>query len=51
MERHHVHVVGRGAFHELAACIQCAVGGQIEPVLPRRLFQVQRVDGGIAQIE
>ena len=31
--------------------VQGAVGCQVEAVLPGRLFQVERMDGGISQIE
>src|SRR5450759_5790338 len=51
VKSHQVHVIGNGASHELAAGDQGAVGGQVETVLPGRLLQVERVDGGIAQVE
>ena len=51
MEGHHVHIVGNGAFHELATSREGAVGGQVEAVLPGWLLQVERMDRGIAQIE
>ena len=51
MECHQVHVAIHGAFQELAAGDQGAVGCQIEAILPAGLFQVQRVDGGIAEVE
>jgi hypothetical protein len=51
MERHHVHFVCDGAFHELAASRQGAIGGQVEAVLPGWLFQVERMDRGIAEVE
>src|SRR5450759_5017672 len=46
-----LHVIGNGAFHELAAGEDGAIGGQVESILPGRLLQVERVDGGIAQVE
>src|SRR5450432_2264799 len=51
VKSHQVHVVGNGALHELAAGDQGAVAGEVETVVPGRLLQVERVDGGIAEVE
>jgi hypothetical protein len=51
VKRHQVHIIGDGAVQEPAAGEQGAVALQVETILPGRLLQVQRVDGGIAEVE
>src|ERR1035437_7497332 len=51
VKSHQVHVIGNGAFHELAAGEDGAIGGQVESILPGRLLQVERGDGGTRQGE
>src|ERR1035437_485759 len=48
VKRHQVHVIGNGAFHELATGDEGAVGGQVESVLPGRPLQGGRGGGGTA---
>src|ERR1035438_3544347 len=51
VKRHQVHVVGNRAVHEPTAGEEGAVGGKVVTVLPGGLLQVERVDGGIAEVE
>src|SRR5689334_22975414 len=51
VEGHHQHVFGGGAFEQTAARGDRGVGSKIEAVLPARLLEMERMDGGISQIE
>src|ERR1035437_10124656 len=51
VKSHQVHVIGNGAFHELAAGDEGAVGGQGATVPPGRPPQVERVGGRLAQVD